>query len=97
MSLLLRNAGEYQQGSLLMGRTPIEDFPDKIKAIAAEHRPSRMPFFQHLRELPKSVADTPELLGQIYLVYQAAMYATRAAVYFMPHLNSPALRRSCQC
>jgi pyrroloquinoline quinone (PQQ) biosynthesis protein C len=93
MSLLLRNAGEYQQGSLLMGRTPIEDFPDKIKAIAAEHRPSRMPFFQHLRELPKSVADTPELLGQIYLVYQAAMHATRAAVYFMPHLNSPALRR----
>jgi len=43
--------------------------------------------------LPKSVAHSPEILGQIYLVYQAAMHATRAAVYFMPYLNSPALRR----
>jgi pyrroloquinoline quinone (PQQ) biosynthesis protein C len=78
---------------VLVGRTAVEELPDKIKAIAAEHRPSRMPFFQHLRELPKSVANSPEMLGQIYLIYQAAMHATRAAVYFMPHLNSPALRR----
>jgi pyrroloquinoline quinone (PQQ) biosynthesis protein C len=77
----------------MSGRAAVEEFPDKIKAIAAEHRPSRMPFFRSLKELPKSVATSPEILGQIYLVYQAAMHATRAAVYFMPHLNSPALRR----
>jgi len=93
MSLLLRNVREYRRSSVLVGRTALEEFPDKIKAIAAEHRPSRMPFFQNLRKLPKPVASSPEILGQIYLVYQAAMHATRAAVYFMPHLNCPALRR----
>jgi pyrroloquinoline quinone (PQQ) biosynthesis protein C len=33
------------------------------------------------------------MLGQIHLVYQAAMHATRAAVYYLPHLDSPALRK----
>jgi pyrroloquinoline quinone (PQQ) biosynthesis protein C len=93
MSLVVRNAVEYRHGLAAFGRTPVEEFPDKIRAIAAEHRPSRMPFFQHLRELPEAVARSPEVLGQIYLVYQATMHATRAAVYFMPHLNNPALRK----
>jgi len=35
----------------------------------------------------------PELLGRIHLVYQSAMHATRAAVYHLPHLDSPALRK----
>ena len=64
-----------------------------IAAIAEEHRPSRHPFFRRLRELPRAVATDPELLGAIHLVYQAAMHATRAAVYYMPHLDSPALRK----
>ncbi|HVC54251.1 MAG TPA: hypothetical protein VND87_19715 [Stellaceae bacterium] len=93
MSGAARDAAEYRQGSALLGRSAVDDFPDQIRAIAAEHRPSRMPFFRNFMELPKSVACSPDVLGQIYLVYQAAMHATRAAVYFMPHLDSPALRR----
>jgi hypothetical protein len=68
-------------------------FPARIAAIAAQHRPSRMPFFKNLAALPGDVARNPALLGQIHLVYQAAMHATRAAVYYLPHLDSPALRK----
>ena len=52
-----------------------------------------MPFFKHLAALPHEIARNPVLLGQIHLVYQAAMHATRAAVYYLPHLDSPALRK----
>jgi hypothetical protein len=68
-------------------------FPAEIAAIAAQHRPSRMPFFKNLAALPREVAHDPILLGHIHLVYQAAMHATRAAVYYLPHLDSPALRK----
>ena len=68
-------------------------FVAAIQQIAEDHDPSRSPFFQRLRNLPPSVARDPELLGQIHLVYQSAMHATRAAVYFLPHLDSPALRK----
>jgi len=68
-------------------------FPAEIAAIAARHRPSRMPFFKNLASLPPDIARNPALLGNIHLVYQAAMHATRAAVYYLPHLDSPALRR----
>jgi hypothetical protein len=71
----------------------IEAFPSEIEAFLEEHRPSRMPFFKHLAALPFSVASDPLLLGQIHLIYQSAMHATRAAVYYLPHLDSPALRK----
>jgi hypothetical protein len=58
-----------------------------------EHRPSRMPFFQRLASLPHATAGDPRLLGEIHLFYQAAMHATRASVYYLPHLDSPALRK----
>ena len=68
-------------------------FAAAIAAITARHRPSRMPFFKHLALLPREAARDPALLGEIHLVYQAAMHATRAAVYYLPHLDSPALRK----
>jgi hypothetical protein len=71
----------------------IENFPDVITTLLEEHSPSRMPFFRHLAALPFSVASDPLLLGQIHLIYQSAMHATRAAVYYLPYLNSPALRK----
>jgi pyrroloquinoline quinone (PQQ) biosynthesis protein C len=71
----------------------IEDLPNALAGIFEEHRPSRMPFFEHLAGLPHAVARDPALLGQIHLVYQSAMHATRAAVYHLPHLDSPALRK----
>jgi len=71
----------------------VDEFPNAIKALLEEHRPSRMPFFRHLAALPYGVASDPTFLGQIHLIYQSAMHATRAAVYYMPHLDSPALRK----
>jgi hypothetical protein len=64
-----------------------------IAAIVEERRPSRMPFFGHLATLPRARAADPMLLGRIHLNYQAAMHATRAAVYYLPHLDSPQLRK----
>jgi hypothetical protein len=75
------------------GPTAVDEFPLVIKALLEEHRPSRMPFFQHLAGLPYAVASDPVLLGQIHLHYQSAMHATRAAVYYLPHLDSPSLRK----
>jgi hypothetical protein len=70
-----------------------ERFTDGIIAIAERHQPSRMPFFAHLAGLPPRRATDPRMLGLIHLNYQAAMHATRAAVYHLPHLDSPALRK----
>jgi hypothetical protein len=75
------------------GPEAIDMFPSVIRGFLKEHRPSRMPFFRHLANLPFAVASDPTLLGQIHLIYQSAMHATRAAVYYLPHLNSPALRK----
>jgi hypothetical protein len=71
----------------------VAQFPAVIDAIAEAHRPSDMPFFQRLGSVSESVARDPKLLGELYLVYQAAMHATRAAVYHMPHLDNPAMRK----
>jgi hypothetical protein len=71
----------------------VEDFPGTMIALLDKHRPSRMPFFRRLAMLPLRVVSDPDFLGEIHLVYQAAMHATRAAVYYLPHLGSPALRK----
>src|ERR1700682_6302657 len=70
-----------------------DDFPRAMVALLDHHRPSRMPFFSRLAALPLLVASDPVFLGDVHLVYQAAMHATRAAVYYLPHLDSPALRK----
>lgn len=71
----------------------IDTFGESISALFEEHRPSRMSFFGRFAALPREVATDPSLLGQIHLNYQSAMHATRAAVYYLPHLESPALRK----
>ncbi len=71
----------------------IENLPNALAAILEEHRASRMPFFLRLPGLPHALASDSGLLGQIHLVYQSAMHATRAAVYYLPHLDRPALRK----
>ena len=80
-----------------VGPAPSAETPTPFRAaiaeIAAKHRPSRMPFFARLAALPADVARDPALLGEIHLVYQAAMHATRAAVYHLPYLDAPALRQ----
>ena len=71
----------------------IEGFPDAMAGMLEGHRPSRMPFFEHLAAMPRSAAIDPFFLGQLHLIYQSAMHATRAAVYYLPYLDSPALRQ----
>src|SRR5437016_6294622 len=71
----------------------IDDFPRAMVALIEQHRPSRMPFFRRVSALPFAVASDPDFLGQVHLVYQSAMHATRAAVYYLPHLDRPALRK----
>jgi hypothetical protein len=71
----------------------IDNFPNVITALAEQHRPSRMPFFRNLANLDYRVASDPLFLGKVHLIYQSAMHATRAAVYYLPHLDSPALRK----
>src|SRR5690348_13976802 len=72
---------------------PVDEIAAAISLLAEQHRPSRMPFFRNLASLDHAAASDPAFLGQIHLVYQAAMHATRAAVYYLPHLDSPALRK----
>jgi hypothetical protein len=74
-------------------KDPAATFADTLKAMLEQHRPSRMPFFDRLAAMSRSSAGDPVLLGQIHLIYQSAMHATRAAVYYLPHLDSPALRK----
>src|ERR1700757_2716975 len=71
----------------------IDEFSAAIREIAEQHRPSRMPFFQNLARLDGTIATDPIFLGQIHLIYQSAMHATRAAVYYLPYLDSPTLRK----
>jgi hypothetical protein len=71
----------------------VNGFQGTMLALLEKHRPSRMPFFRRLAQLPKAIASDPRFLGEIHLIYQAAMHATRAAVYHLPHLDSPAMRR----
>ena len=71
----------------------IDEFPETMIAMLEGHRPSRMPFFDNLAAMPQWAVSDPSFLGKIHLIYQSAMHATRAAVYYLPHLDSPALRR----
>jgi hypothetical protein len=80
-------------GMIEADRDAVEAFPRTVIDMVEQHRPSRMPFFQHVRSLPLAIAGDPEFLGDVHLVYQAAMHATRAAVYYLPHLDNPALRK----
>src|SRR5579863_5240298 len=90
----LRSSLAYQvQDSVELDGDGVERFPSLMMALLDQHRPSRMPFFRRLAQLPLAVASEPRFLGEIHLVYQAAMHATRAAVYYLPHLDSPALRQ----
>jgi hypothetical protein len=70
-----------------------KDFRGAMTGLLDRHRPSRMPFFRRLAALPFAIVSDPDFLGEIHLIYQAAMHATRAAVYYLPHLDNPALRK----
>jgi len=87
-SLAYKELDNFEQES-----DAVEGFHGAMTALLDKHRPSRMPFFRRLAQLPSAIASDPQFLGEIHLIYQAAMHATRAAVYYLPHLDSPALRQ----
>ncbi|MBW4563561.1 MAG: hypothetical protein KME32_20935 [Mojavia pulchra JT2-VF2] len=67
-------------------------FQDVLDELYQKYLPSKHPFFSRLALFPPEKLRSPDLLGEIYLRYQAACHATRAMVYFVPYLDSPALR-----
>src|SRR6266705_1487569 len=89
----LRKVVDVEEERLEPADFRVAQFRDAIATITTEHRPSRMPFFGRLKAAPHRVPRSPALLGRVHLIYQAAMHATRAAVYYLPHLDSPALRK----
>src|ERR1700751_5683521 len=70
-----------------------DEFPNAFSAMLEKHRPSRMPFFKRLAAMPSASVAEPHFLGKIHLLYQSTMHATRAAVYYLPYLDAPALRK----
>jgi hypothetical protein len=94
-SVMERNREQSKPSTIaaLQPEISTDQFAAEIAKIAKEHRPSRMPFFNRLASMPHGAARDPEFLGRLHLVYQSAMHATRAAVYYMPHLDSPSLRK----
>ena len=64
----------------------------EIDALMERYRPSSALFFEHLQAAPTRVVRSPAVLGELYRRYQAGMHATRVMVYFLPHLDTPALR-----
>jgi len=92
--MAVRSSLAYQEwDNLELEPGAVEGFHSTMMALLDKHRPSRMPFFRRLAQLPPAVARDPQFLGELHLIYQAAMHATRAAVYYLPHLDSPALRQ----
>ena len=55
--------------------------------VAHTYQPAEHDFFRRLKNCPTRVIGTPTTLGEIYLRYQAAMHATRAAAYRIPFLD----------
>lgn len=62
-----------------------------LQELCERHLPSKHPFFNTVAGIPRERLS-PELLGELYVRYQAAMHSTRAMVYHLPHLDAPAMR-----
>src|SRR6266536_5098351 len=72
--MAVRNSLAYQEWNDLEPEAgAVEGFHSTMMTLLDKHRPSRMPFFRRLAQLPKAVASDPQFLGEIHLIYQAAM------------------------
>ena len=70
----------------------MQSIESEVNSLLEQYRPSTMPFFARLKTTPSIVMQSPEVLEELYFYYQAGMHATRVMVYFLPYLNTPALR-----
>ncbi len=66
-------------------------FSEVLDKLYQDHLPEKHPFFQRLKTFPSEKLCC-SLLGHLHLRYQAACHATRVMVYYIPYLDSPALR-----
>src|SRR3954469_19382844 len=62
---------QIDRSSLPSSKEAIDAFPSALIEIVQQHRPSRMPFFRHVRSLSLPVASDPDFLGDVHLIYQA--------------------------
>ncbi len=69
-----------------------EKFQKFLDELYEEHLPSKHSFFSYLAQISPEKLSSADLLGNLYIRYQAACHATRVMVYFVPYLDSPALR-----
>ncbi len=66
---------------------------ESIQMLVKENLTSKHPFFSNLSRSPYELISSSQVLGQLYLRYQAGMHASRVMIYFLPNLNSPELRK----
>lgn len=66
----------------------IQRFHVALSELHDRYRPSKHPFFSHLATCQTGQLKAPGILDEFYRRYQAAMHATRAMVYFLPHLDA---------
>src|ERR1700687_2342765 len=45
----------------------VDGFQSAMMTLLNQHRPSRMPFFRRLAQLPNAIASDPEFLGEVHL------------------------------
>jgi hypothetical protein len=64
-----------------------------VNELFQRWRGSQHPLFGTLAAAPEAVMRDPIFLARFYARYQACMHVTRAAVYFAPGLDSPAMRQ----
>lgn len=72
--------------------SPLNEFGATLSWLRAQHLPSQHSFFSSLAHAPRSFVMDPRFLNELYRRYQAAMHSTRVMAYFLPHLNTVALR-----
>ncbi|MBO3459140.1 hypothetical protein [Aetokthonos hydrillicola] len=73
-----------------------DTFSSIMSKLYEAHLPSKHPFFHQLASFTHSKLPSSDLLGELYIRYQAACHATRVMVYHLPHLDRPDWRvRKC--
>src|SRR5437879_5601102 len=70
----------------------IEAFRCTIALLCKKHKPSNHPFFARLANQETEELWSSGFWDELYKRYQAAMHATRTMGYFLPHLDTIALR-----
>jgi len=70
------------------------EFRALMNGLFHQYKPTNHAFFINLKETNNTAAvRDPLFISELYKRYQAAMHATRAAVWYSPNLETPRLRQ----